>query len=41
MGRLEHVNIASVVLHEADGSPVALGELLERPTLLVAVRYFG
>jgi hypothetical protein len=33
--------VADVVLADPDGTTVRLGPLLDRPTIVVRVRYFG
>jgi hypothetical protein len=35
------MNISYLQLHTPEGAVVALGELIDRPTVVVLVRYFG
>ena len=39
--RRDSIDLAGIVVQQADGSPVRLGALIDRPTLLVLVRYYG
>jgi hypothetical protein len=35
------IDLSDLVLDDPDGSPVRLGDLIERPTVIDVVRYFG
>lgn len=39
--RRDSIDLSGIAVQDVDGRPVRLGELVDRPALLVLVRYYG